>query len=146
MDINQAISENNIARVIELLDQGLNVNTLVGEYRTPILIKAVGTGNIDMVRLLIDRGADVNLTGDDMWHVLSTAAYNDYNEIIEILVDTGRISEDDIDKAINVGKLSRIMFENKFFLDCENGNIEGIKDALDQGMNINKEDENGRSF
>jgi hypothetical protein len=68
----EAIKANDIGRVSYLLDHGANVNALVKEtdnkpgrqwwyqWVTP-LGKAIWTKNIDLVRLLLERGTDVNV-------------------------------------------------------------------------------------
>jgi ankyrin repeat protein len=47
--------------VIELLDAGDDVNSRGAQNRTP-LHRAVGKGHNKVVKILVDRGADVNLT------------------------------------------------------------------------------------
>ena len=97
MNINQAIEENNLDRVKELLDSGLDVNTKIDEKHIPILIKAVEKNNYGIVKLLIERGADINLKDDGDWNALSVAYLNGFNDIQELLLEeTGRLLDDDL--------------------------------------------------
>src|SRR4051794_11505067 len=59
-----AVKASNYARVSALLDDGADVHER-GEHGWPALNFAAGRGDREMVRLLIDRGADVFLTGAD---------------------------------------------------------------------------------
>src|SRR5688572_1557721 len=61
----EAARTGNRARVVALLDSGVDVNTL-SRYRVSALGFAAERGHLDVVRLLVERGADVHVA--DMFY------------------------------------------------------------------------------
>ncbi|MBC6419191.1 MAG: ankyrin repeat domain-containing protein [Prochloron sp. SP5CPC1] len=61
-EILDAIEENNVDRVLELINQGAELNNPID---TTPLIWAARCGNVEMIKLLVEQGADVNLQLDD---------------------------------------------------------------------------------
>ena len=57
--------------------------------QTPSLHKAAGNGDIDMVKLLIAEGADVNAKDERSWTALHHAARNGHKEAAELLIAKG---------------------------------------------------------
>jgi tetratricopeptide (TPR) repeat protein len=92
--LNNAASDGDINTVNSLLDKGADVNEWY--FGTP-LMWASSVGKTEAVKLLIGRGADVNMMSKDGWSALGYAAYHNYPDIINILIDKGA----DVDKAIN---------------------------------------------
>lgn len=66
--------------VIELLNIGVNVN----QYNGSALNGAINSGNPNLIRLLIERGIDVNLQDS-----LSTTIFLKNHEMISMLIDAG---------------------------------------------------------
>ena len=56
--------ENNTVKVNELLERGIDIN-LISVQGDPMLVLAVKHGHVEMVRLLINNGVDLELTGTD---------------------------------------------------------------------------------
>src|SRR5688572_24171173 len=80
-----------IDRVRQLLDQGVSPNakeTVVGEGRSA-LFHAASYGAIDIVRLLIAKGGDVNETKDGRRTPLMMAAVQGYEEVVVVLLNAG---------------------------------------------------------
>ncbi len=98
LDINMAALKGNIDRVRELLDADpllVNKNDAYVTYyagsASPIK-NAVLSRNIEMVKLLIDRGADVNIPEESIapkGHALHSAVCNGDIEIVKLLLEHG---------------------------------------------------------
>lgn len=72
-----------------LLDQGANVNAQAHEGETALLIAGMDFNNLDLVALLVERGADVNLSNVNGCTPLMDAAELGKNEILGYLLDNG---------------------------------------------------------
>ncbi len=70
--INYAVRENGIETVNALLDAGVPINQQTGDNSTPLLI-ALQNAHLDLARVLIERGADVNLANRKGWNPLYMA-------------------------------------------------------------------------
>lgn len=83
-----------------LIKQGVDVNVRDWTGAFP-LFKAVESGSMEMVQLLIDAGADIHQTHDDGKTVLHQACFYDRDDIVDLLwrngadadIDEGRGSE-----------------------------------------------------
>lgn len=73
-----------INKVREMIEGGRDVNVREAEDLTP-LIAAVRVGNLEMVKLLVELGADVNLVDGYFDSPLYYAKYNDFSDIAEYL-------------------------------------------------------------
>ena len=51
--------------------------------------QAVHGGNVEVIRLLLDKGANVNLQGGKYDYALQAAVYGGNVEIIQLLLDKG---------------------------------------------------------
>jgi ankyrin repeat protein len=69
------------------LASGVNVNGTAGEI-VPLL-SAAGAGCLEVARLLIDRGANVNARDRDGWTPLIKAAQAGHAEMVQLLLDHG---------------------------------------------------------
>jgi ankyrin repeat protein len=98
VDINTAAHTGNLTRVRQLLDQDPSLANRPGEHGgyylgggTP-LKNAAATGRLDIVRLLLERGADPNLPEEQIapkGHALYSAVYNGHYEIAKLLLEHG---------------------------------------------------------
>ncbi len=82
--------------VKSLLDKGANVNSKSPYGSTPLFF-ACDRGNLEIAKLLIDRGADVNVE-DTFYHAnaISWAAQKKHYEIVTLLLDHGAKSAGDV--------------------------------------------------
>jgi len=87
-EIHDAILAKDIAKVRQLLDQGVNVNVL-GEYKRTPLHFAAAWGNIYLVRLLIDRGANIDARDHVKQTPLHMAAESGTADIVKLLIEKG---------------------------------------------------------
>jgi len=88
-----AIEAGYLSEIVRMLDmENADVNSTVGDYNrwTP-LIRATRCARIEVVKLLLHRGADVNVAIANNHTALQWAAINDYKEIASLLLDKGAI-------------------------------------------------------
>ncbi|MBL8227126.1 MAG: ankyrin repeat domain-containing protein [Bryobacterales bacterium] len=76
-------------KVRYLLDQGASVKTKARSGRTPLLIAASYDGSIEIARLMIAKGADVNATERTGATVLQAAAYANNIDVVRLLIEKG---------------------------------------------------------
>jgi cytohesin len=88
----EAVSQNNLQKIKELIAQGVNLNVRDSRGET-LLRKATKTdrlSSLSLVETLISRGADVNArnsrTGGTALH---SVAYRGYKEVVELLIASG---------------------------------------------------------
>jgi ankyrin repeat protein len=72
-----------------LLAEGADVNAVSGEDRVTVLHLAAGRGRTDMVRLFLQREADVTLTDGDGCTALCDAARAGVTGVVQLLLDAG---------------------------------------------------------
>ncbi len=98
IDINTAASIGDLERVIELLDRDPSLANRVSEYVTYYigsgapLRNAAARGHIEIVKLLLERGADLDLPEEGIapyGHALYSAVYNGQYEIAKLLLERG---------------------------------------------------------
>jgi cytochrome c len=75
-----------LAAVAGALDNGADVNEIDG---VTALYIAVEAGNIELAKLLIDRGADVNLPVKFKRTPLYAAAFGGFPDLVKLLLDSG---------------------------------------------------------
>jgi ankyrin repeat protein len=90
-----AARKSDVAAVKAMLDKGVDVNSK-NRYGATALSYACDRGSVEMVRLLIERGADVNVE-DTFYHAtpLGWAADKGYVEIVKLLLDKGAKGKED---------------------------------------------------
>lgn len=87
--LTQAVRAGSVAAVKLLLDAGANPNRSAKDGRLPLMLAARG-GHDEVLRVLLDKGADVNgRNADDGSTALMWAANNGYRSIVEMLIEGG---------------------------------------------------------
>ncbi|NXO93116.1 RN5A ribonuclease, partial [Certhia brachydactyla] len=95
-ELNAAVKNRNIKAVLELLEQGADVNSKVESGWTP-LQTAVQTGEKDLVQLLLDRGASLHARKDNGGTAFTEAGIAGNVEILGLLLEHGSdINDQDI--------------------------------------------------
>jgi len=124
VDIGMAAAKGDLKRVQELIDQDPSLVNRVSEYNSYYLgcgapIKnAAAAGHIEIVKLLLERGADPNLPEEHIaprGHALYSAVANGHFEIAKLLLEHGAYpnvevesSADTVSRAIMNGDLRMI--------------------------------------
>ena len=75
------------AKVDMLVNLGVNINAK--DEGETALMKASQNGHKEIVEILLENGADVNVKNRDNWTALMWASWNGYKEIVEILLENG---------------------------------------------------------
>ncbi len=133
MDAITAVSQNDSNALQKLLDGGLDPNlTGVENYQASLLNIACRNNSIEMVKLLLANGADVNIKGHgDYAPIMWAAESAKTTEIMELLIaegaDINPIAQDGVNALIKAifGVLS------------DNGSLAAITLLIDKGMDVN---------
>ncbi|AID46733.1 ankyrin repeat protein [Pigeonpox virus] len=83
----EAVEEGDIAKVEELLNSGQYINNVLYKKGNTPLHLAVINKNLDMMRLLLARGADPDVPNTDRFTALHLAVMANYIEGIKLLLD-----------------------------------------------------------
>lgn len=99
MSLHRACIRGKYNNAKKLLKAGENPNGIVGENSH--LLVAINSNNVNMVRLLIEHGADVNLSAP--YYPIFMACQRGYSKIVDILLENGA------DVNVSNGAISVIM-------------------------------------
>ena len=112
----QAVENGDLPEVERELNAGASPDSVSrdedGEGET-VLSVAAGTGNLSMVKLLVQRGADINAT--DFWggNAVTSASAGGYSDVVRFLVDHGADVNADDDGATALGYAENQLREAK---------------------------------
>ncbi len=126
IEIYSAVMKNRKVRVVKLIDQGAQINTVYQNYWTLLQVAAL-EGFVDIVEVLLDNGAEVNAVNCDQDTALHLAAENGHKRVVELLV----AAKADISKAGNHGYTT-------LHKACLSGNADLVSMLMDQGADVNR--------
>jgi ankyrin repeat protein len=115
LDICTAAQIGDLQRVTELLDEDPSLANRVSEYVTYYLgsgaplKNAAARGHIEIVQLLLERGADPNLREEGIaphGHALYSAVYNGHFEIAKLLLEHGAYSNPPVESSADALSLA----------------------------------------
>jgi uncharacterized protein len=87
--LREAVLLNDVGLARGRLDEGADVDTGKGTYHGPLLKIAAELGYLEIVDLLLDRGADIEATDDLGQRALLSAARFGRTEVVRCLLDRG---------------------------------------------------------
>ena len=88
MQFHYAVSQADVKQVQDFLAQGMSADTKI-DFGESLLGRAAYLGHIEIARLLLDRGADVNYNDDTGYTALKLAAEEGHLEMVRLLLDAG---------------------------------------------------------
>ena len=121
----------NIYRMENSLVQALNRETAQSSYKKIPILVAADMGNVDLVRILLDKDPNINLKNYEGQNVLHVAASskNSSFELIGLLIERGSI----LDERDHYRKTA-------LHYAAENGNLEAVNPLVIFGADINAKD------
>ncbi|KAI5811833.1 ankyrin repeat-containing domain protein [Pyronema omphalodes] len=122
---------------VELLDAcGLNIDYDTTLSGSTMLLQACRAGNAEIVRILLERGVDVNLPDGKNGTPLSWACHHGHDSVVELLLQASRI---EINSKHEFGRTALLTAS-------EMGNVSLVKLLLQSdSISINARDYNGRT-
>lgn len=97
--LKMAAADDDLESVERLLREGAHINARKGAYKTTALMEASVQGNVDVMRFLIENGADVNLVDKDGWTALMGATVERRLESVKLLLEVGAHVDAENDKG-----------------------------------------------
>jgi hypothetical protein len=160
----KAAFEDDVPQIRELLRRGADVNQ--SENGTTALELAVGHGNLDLVRLLLQSGASVTRTNESGMTILFWLNRSDEHELLQLLLQAGadvNHRNQDGNTALiyaayaDDGEFIRILIDAGAMIDLQNsdgetalmvaahnGNRETVKMLLAAGANVSLRNVHGQ--
>lgn len=130
----KAVVEEDVAALRELIAYGANVNVLDTGYDSTALDEAVSRGNEEMVRILLQAGADVNLKNKRGQTAILYLSEDSTAEILRELLDAGaKVSDRDDDGATPLIKTAAV------------DNAALVRAVLEAGADVNERNEAGQT-
>ena len=124
MEVMEAAEQGNVAKILQILNNFMiDINfTTAGRWNDSILMMAAKNGHKDVVRLLLDNGAEPNTVGKHSLTALQGAALMGYEDVVKILLEGGA----ETNTATNSG-WTPLLYASKF------GRKNMVKILLDRG-------------
>ncbi|CAL1532640.1 unnamed protein product [Lymnaea stagnalis] len=119
-----------VARI--LLEHGAGINTHSNEFKESALTLACYKGHLDMVKFLLEAGADQEHKTDEMHTALMEASMDGHVEVARLLLDSGA--------QVNMPADS---FESPLTLAACGGHIELASLLIERGANIEEVNDEG---
>lgn len=134
-DINTQARVGNLTRVKSMVEKNPDlVNRKSGKYDEAPLHEAAGQGRLEVVKYLVEKGADVNITTKSGSRPLNQAAYGGHAEVMEYLISKGASAS--VDKYTG---------RTLLHLAAGSGNGEAVSMLLKKGYDVNERDKEGKT-
>ena len=130
----RAASENDLDALKEQLQLGIDVNTVDKEIEVTALIEAVNHGNVEMIKVLLAVGADVNQQMADEKTALMYLDEDASAELVRRLIAAGA----EVNHADAQGNTALMMAA----INC---NVESLQALIDAGAKLEARNDEGRT-
>ena len=151
----KAYEKRDIITIDEMIFNGYNINIKDDNGET-VLFHAVRNNDIEMVNYLIKNRASINISNNETTPLL-LAVINDYNDIINILLNRGAVIKDNVFKEAikrnNEDAVLRMMDKganinvkftngsNLLMIAANSGMLDVLKKCVEKGINVNSKDQ-----
>ncbi len=132
--LHNAAYANDEQSVLLLIDAGVNVHQTWWKKGFTPLCLACQNSHAEIVKILIDKGADLHQANKKGRTPLFIACQNDHEEIVQILIDKGA----DVNQADKDGG-------TPVWMACQNGHKKIVKILIDKGADVNQADKDGNT-
>ena len=132
MQLYWAVTEAELDRVKAFLDEGMIADTL-SYMEESLLQRAADLGHVQVARLLIERGANVNFQDGTGYTALMNAVEGDHLEMVSLLLDAGA----------DMAALGGSDAGSALHKAARDQNIEMVRLLLDRSADPNVEDMDG---
>ena len=95
-DLHLAVEKGDLSKVRQCLESGTNIECVRGKASFRVLHRAAEAGNKSMVRLLIQKKANVNATAIKGWTPLDLAHKEEHVEVVELLRENGAKTSEEL--------------------------------------------------
>ncbi|KAM5436564.1 hypothetical protein MferCBS31731_005842 [Microsporum ferrugineum] len=116
------------------------------EFLTPPLIVAVENCHLDLVMLLLDEGADINIRSRKNYGVLETAAWHDCDFYLQCECECEAMVRLLLDKGVDVSAYSRHRGSSLSIFCAQGGRHSTIKAMVEAGANVKSQDSFGNTL
>jgi hypothetical protein len=130
--LHAAAKRNRLDEAASLLDEAADVNGRTDRQQLTALMVAAKYGHIEMVRLLVERGAEVDATEPGGFTALMLASFRGYREIAVTLLENGA----DMNVALEDGR-------TPLFAAVAKGAEDLVLLLVDRGADLQHEDARG---
>ncbi len=128
VSIQSAAHKGDLKEVRKQLTSGTNVNSETFRMRRSALHEAAGNGHIEIVKLLLEKGADVNIRENCGATPLHRAAHGGHTKVMKILLQNGA---DTFQRGTGCG--------TPLEWAARKGQLKAIEILLDHGADVNYE-------
>ncbi len=134
-DLIKAVENGDTVKVLDLLQKGADVNTTGGTWGGTALMEAVWRpdAKLELVRILLDAGADINERDSLGTPILTHAASQGHTEIVKAIIHAGA----------DVNAKGRMFGNTALQIAVRDGHIRCVRVLLDSDADVNATDQNG---
>ena len=130
--VEAVVRSGNLEHIKTILDAGASVHDL--NVKNEALIWAAKVDNLELIRYLIEEGADVNTTSFDVHTPLTAAAEGGYTESVKFLLEKGA----DVNKQ-------QCWYDTPLIIGAKSGHFQCVKVLIKSGADISAKDVSGLS-
>lgn len=133
--LHTAALNGSVEMAIEAINEGADVNLAIKQKSTP-LHWAAAKGLEEIVMLLLDNGAYIDATDELGWTPVFLALNGGYDTIVSLLVSRGA-KRNAIINGNCISLPTETKFNNQLIDAAENGDLDAVKTAMNEGADIN---------